>query len=404
MRTVGIICECNPFHAGHGYLIEQAKKSGADAVVALMSGHFVQRGEAAIVDPIARAEILLLGGADAVLELPFPYCAGSAEFFGGAGVEILDRLGVNELWFGSECGDLHRLERLSMAMDDPAFWESYAERTEGNEGTAAAFLSCLQSFCGDEDPCHSNDILGISYLTALRRRGSNIKPVTIKRVGSAYRANSLEKEKFPSATALRRLWKEKGVEAVLPYLPEGAREILIPSVEKGCSPADLSHAEGLILGSLRLKDFTALEEIAELSGGLGNRMADAAKRATTLEELLCLTETKKYPTARLQRGILFALTGVTREDLRRSPAYVRLLAANERGCAFLAACRKTSELPVVTRKIDLPTSDEAKKQTAWAEKAYALYTLCTPKNGSCEGLWRQNPVIRSTPTGKNPEK
>ena len=404
MRTVGIICECNPFHAGHGYLIEQAKKSGADAVVALMSGYFVQRGEAAIADPFARAEIMLLGGADAVLELPFPYSAGSAEFFGGAGVEILDRLGVNELWFGSECGDLDRLERLSMAMDDPGFWESYAERTEGNEGTTAAFLSCLQKFCGDEDPCLSNDLLGISYLTALRKRSSKIKPVTVKRVGSAYREDSVRETEFPSATALRRLWKEKGLEAVLPYLPNGSEAILAPAVEKGSTPADLSHAERLILGSLRLKDPAELEEIAELSGGLGNRMADAAKKATALEELLRLTETKKYPTARLQRGILFALTGVAREDLRRSPAYVRLLAANERGCAFLAACRKGAEISVVTRRGDLGEAPDAKIQTAWAEKAYALYTLCTPGTASCEGMWRQNPVIRSNPTGKKREK
>ena len=405
MRTVGIICECNPFHAGHGYLIEQAKQSGADAVVALMSGCFVQRGEAAIVEPFSRAEIMLLGGADAVLELPFPYSAGSAEFFGGAGVELLDRLGVTELWFGSECGDIDRLKRLSEATDDPQFWEHYTKTAEGSEGTAAAFLSCLQSFCGDGEPCLSNDILGISYLTALRKRGSKIKPVTIKRVGSAYREDSVgEETKIPSATALRRLWKEKGLEEVLPYLPKGSDAVLNPCVQRAKAPADLSHAEALILGKLRLTPAEELEPIAELSGGLGNRMADAASKATSLEELLRLTETKKYPTARLQRGILFALTGVTREDLRRSPAYVRLLAANERGCAFLADCRKTLELPVVTRKSDLPASDEAEKQTAWAEKAYALYTLCTPDTASCEGMWRQNPVIRSNPTGKKREK
>lgn len=395
MRTVGIICECNPFHGGHGYLIREAKKSGADSVIALMSGYFVQRGEAAICDPFSRAELMLLGGADAVLELPFPYCAGSAEFFGGAGVEILDRLGVDELWFGSECGDLQRLQKLSLALDDPAFWERYAGSAAGNEGTAAAFFSCLREFCGDDEPCLSNDILAISYLRALRQRGSGIKPMTVKRVGSAYHADSVEeKSEFPSATALRRLWREDGLEAVLPYLPRGAKEVLEPCVERSCAPADLRRAEALILGHFRLTPKEKLEEIAELSGGLGNRLAELSQQADSLERLLALAETKKYPLSRLQRGILFALTGITREDLKSSPVYVRLLAANARGCDFLATCRRFSELPIVTRRGDLPDSRAAKRQAELAEKAYALYSLCTPKIGSGEGLWRQSPVIK----------
>lgn len=394
MKTVGIICECNPFHAGHGYLISQAKASGADAVIALMSGCFVQRGEAAIADPFSRAAVMLLGGADAVLELPFPYCAGSAEFFGGAGVEIFDRLGVDELWFGSECGDLERLDRLSTALDDPAFWERYAKSAEGNEGTAAAFFSCLQAFCGDVDPCLSNDILAISYLRALRQRGSRIKPVTVKRVGSAYRADAVEETtQFPSATALRRLWRAKGLDAVLSYLPDGAKEILSPCVENGTAPASLLNAEALVLGHFRLTARENLESIAELSGGLGNRLAEISQRADSLESLLKLAETKKYPVSRLQRGILFALTGITREDLKTSPAYVRLLAANAVGCEFLGDCRKSLGLPIVTRRADLPDTDGARRQAEWAERAYALYSLCTPKIGSCETLWRQNPVI-----------
>ncbi|MBQ8432413.1 MAG: nucleotidyltransferase family protein [Clostridia bacterium] len=395
MRTAGIICECNPFHRGHGYLIDQAKASGADAVIALMSGPFVQRGDAAIVDPAARAEILLLGGADAVLELPFPYAAAGAEFFAFAGVEILERLGVDELWFGSECGDLQRLERLAAAADDPAFLESYAETVQGTAGTADAFFSCLQGFCGDTDPCLSNDILGISYLRALRKQGARMKPVTVKRQGSAYRADAVsDPNEFPSATALRRMWLERGLEAVLPYFPEGAEGILKARVVRGKAPATLSHAQRLILGQLRLADPGRLEETAELSGGLGNRLAEAARAANSLETLLQLTETKKYPLARIRRGILFALTGISREDLRSSPAYVRLLAANEKGRAFLAICRRSSSLPVITRRADLPNTPEAERQTAWAEAAYALYSLCLPRIYSCEGLWRQNPVIR----------
>lgn len=401
MKTAGIICECNPFHAGHGYLIQEAKRGGADLVIALMSGCFVQRGDAAIADPFSRAALMLQGGADVVLELPFPFSSGGAEFFASAGVEILDRLGVDELWFGSECGDMERLQRLSLALDDPIFLERYAQSTEGCEGTAQAFFSCLREFCGDDQPCLSNDILAISYLRALRKRASGMKPVTVKRQGSAYRDDKVRDPlEFPSATALRSLWKEEGFEAILPYLPDGAKEILQPCVEKGCAPAELSNAERLVLGHFRLTSPDVLEKTAELSGGLGNRMAELSQRADSLESFLKLSETKKYPDARIRRGILFALTGILREDLRSSPAYVRLLASNEAGREFLAACRKNSQLPIVTRRADLPASPEAQRQAEWERRAYALYSLCLPKAAPCDGLWRQNPII----AGKNFEK
>ena len=44
MNVVGIIAEFNPFHNGHKYLIEQAKKvTNSDYAVAIMSGSFTQQ-------------------------------------------------------------------------------------------------------------------------------------------------------------------------------------------------------------------------------------------------------------------------------------------------------------------------------------------------------------------------
>ena len=143
MKTVGIICECNPYHGGHEYLIKCARESGADAIVCVMSGNFVQRGEAAVLSPHARAEILVRSGADAVVELPFPYAASSAEFFGRAGVEILSRLGIDEVWFGSETGDLSILSRYAEVADSEEFQAAYTAATEGESGTASAYFSLL---------------------------------------------------------------------------------------------------------------------------------------------------------------------------------------------------------------------------------------------------------------------
>lgn len=389
MRTIGIVCECNPFHGGHEYLIRRAREAGDACVVCVMSGPFVQRGEAAVVDAYTRAEILVRGGADAVVELPFPYAAASAEYFARAGVDVLSRLGVRELWFGSECGDLARLDRLAELADSPAFRERYASMTAGDAGTARAYFDCLCEMAGEDTTYLSNDILAISYLRAIRSLGASVKPVTVKREGSRYLDDTIG-DGFPSATALRRKWREGGLSAILPHLPRASAEVL--SREHVERPFELRYAERLILGHFRLTPPDALERCAELSGGLGTRMAGLADRVDTLDGFLSLCATKKYPNARIRRGILFALTGITQDDLRRSPAYTRLLAANAVGCRRLAEARKTSTMPVVTRRTDLPDTIDAARQEEYERRAQALYALCQP-TAKATDLWKRAPII-----------
>ena len=72
MRTVGIVCEYNPFHAGHKHQIDVLRSMGYDIIVCAMSGNYTQRGELAIADKYTRAEAAARCGADLVLELPFP--------------------------------------------------------------------------------------------------------------------------------------------------------------------------------------------------------------------------------------------------------------------------------------------------------------------------------------------
>lgn len=397
MRTAGIICECNPLHAGHLYLLEKARKSGVEVVIAVMSGCFVQRGEAAVADPYARAEILVRAGFDAVVELPFPFATASAEFFGAAGIEILSRLGVDELWFGSECGDVDVLSRCAEIAESDAFVARYSANAQCADGTARAYFDVLREMCADAEVTFDpNDILAISYLRALRKTGSSMRTVTVKRVGSGYAETALSTDTFPSATALRRTWRTDGLDAITPYLPAPCADRLAREAAARRAPADLHAIDALILGFFRMCDPASLEDIAELGGGLGNRIVALAQRATTSEELLELCATKKYTDARLRRGILFALTRVREQDLRRKIAYVRLLAANRTGCAYLASVRKSATVPVVTRQTDLPEAPEARAQFALEARAAALYAMTLPTRESGETLLRHTPVIMDT--------
>lgn len=394
MKTIGIICECNPFHGGHEYLIKCARESGADAIVCVMSGNFVQRGEAAVLSPHARAEILVCSGADAVVELPFPYAASSAEFFGRAGVEILSRLGVDEVWFGSETGDLTALWRYAEVAESAEFQAAYAEAIERDGGTASAYFSLLSQMANDKNAaCAPNDILAISYLRAIRKLGSKIRPVTIKREGSGYAEKGLTVGQFPSSTALRRAWEESEIESIMPYLPGVCGEVSRREEKAKNAPATLKNADALVLGMLSLTPQKELESYAGLGGGLAGRLHNAAIKATTLDEFFALCATKKYPDARIRRGVLCALLRVKEEDLRAPVSYVRLLAANEVGRAFLASARKTSELPVVTRQTDLPATPEAERQFELELASAALYSKCLPKPIAADEQLRRPPVI-----------
>ena len=397
MKTVGIICECNPYHGGHEYLMQQSRASGADAIICVMSGNFVQRGEAAVLSPHARAEILVSSGADAVVELPFPYAASSAEFFGRAGVEILERLGVDEVWFGSETGDLNVLSRYAEVADSEAFQTAYAQATEGEGGTASAYFSLLAKMANDENAaCAPNDILAISYLRAIRKLGANIRPVTIKREGSGYHEKDLIMGAFPSATALRLAWEENEIEAIMPYLPGVCGEVSRREGRAKTAPATLKHAERLVLGMLSLTPQKELEGYAGLSGGLAGRICDAAKKAATLDEFWALCATKKYPDARICRGVLSALLRVTEADWRAKVSYVRLLAANETGRAFLSSVRRKSDLCVLTRQTNLPDTPEAARQFELESASAALYSKCLPKSTAADEQLRRPPVILET--------
>lgn len=393
MKTAGIICECNPPHAGHAHLISEAKRS-ADCVVCLLSGPFVQRGDAAVLTPHTRAEILLGMGADLVLELPFPYAASGAETFASAGVSILSRLGASELWFGSECADVSLLSRFAAAADDPAFQARYTERVtaDATAGTAAVWFETLSDFCGLSAPLSPNDILGVSYLRAISQR-SKLIPHAIPRVGSNYADDRLPDVGIPSATALRKAIFDGNLQSVYAFFQDFEQKILQAEVDAGRFPLSLDRAASAILSHFRLCDPASCDEIAELSGGLGRHLQKAALEANDLPSLLSRAATKKYPLARLRRGILFALTGVTRADLSSAPAYVRLLALKRTGSAFLSSVRHASSIPVVTSNAGVPSDASSRRQDELSRRACSLWSLCFPSPVSPAELLRRNPIV-----------
>lgn len=427
MRTAGVICEFNPFHNGHARLLHAMRDAvGSDGcVVCVMSGRFVQRGEPAVADPYLRAAAALYGGADLVVELPFPWSCGSAERFAAAGVSILSRMGVGLLAFGSECGDQALLTAAAKAADQPSFIPRVSALLQTGCGSAAAYAQALRESLGEKAadlPPHfpaPNDMLGIAYLRALTQtasEGTSMRPLIVRREGQAYDDELLKDVSAPSATSMRRLLSEASEDPdVLPLLlegtaPDAATELLLNAVREGAAPASGDALLPFFHTLFRLSDPAVLSGIAELSGGLSDRVIRAAREASTPQAFVRALHTRLYPDARLRRGMLYAAVGVTPSDVTAPPAYTTLLAAAPRGCALLRslekegrAARKAGQdgdpapaapIRVVTKPADAP----AGRQRELAEKADALFTLTLPAPSPASSLAKRKPLILTEKT------
>ena len=179
MKTAAIISEYNPVHAGHARLFEFARANGADRIACVMSGNFTQRGEPAVADKYVRAAAALRAGADLVVELPMPYSVSGAEFFATAGVYIADRMGANELYFGSENGDISALSKVARNMLDTRFAAASHDKSGGYAKSASEIYESL--FGENEVASSPNNILALEYIKAIMRLGSTVMPVTLAR-------------------------------------------------------------------------------------------------------------------------------------------------------------------------------------------------------------------------------
>lgn len=177
MAALGMICEWNPFHLGHAWLLRELKRCYSLPVVCVMSGNFVQRGEPAVAEKRARAEMALRCGADVVFELPTVWAMASAERFARGGVALLRRTGVvTQVAFGSECGDAAALMRVAACLDGEDFRTALQRRLGGRGHVRRLPRNARRRSCSARRTRHflrePNNILGIEYCRALRGAGS----------------------------------------------------------------------------------------------------------------------------------------------------------------------------------------------------------------------------------------
>lgn len=393
MAVAGIIAEFNPLHNGHAYLLSEAKKIAADGVVVVQSGNFTQRGEPAVLEKHRRAEAAILCGADLVLELPLAFSVSGAQTFARGGISVLHALGlVDMLLFGSECGEIAKLQMAADAVADSVVEMAVRDRMQMGLPFAAAREQAVRAVYGEEAASllqTPNNILGVEYLRALRDLRAEITPQTISRVGVPHDAAEVT-DAFASGSALRKRIEAK--EDVTAFLPPPSAKILQSEIIKGFAPAQYAKLDVAVLAFLRKATADDFRDVPDVSEGIENRILDAARTARSLIEVFDNAKTKRYSHARIRRIVLCAFLGIQRSDTEKI-SYLRVLGFSERGKVLLRAARETARLPIVMRASDAEyLSVSARRCFALECRATDIYNLALPEIRPCGTEMTENVV------------
>ncbi len=393
MKTSAVICELNPLHHGHAYIFEKAREN-ADCVIAIMSGNFVQRAEPAIIDKYARAEMALRAGADLVLELPFPWCAASAEYFAKAGTHIVAALAADSLTFGVNSADTDVLWRFAEFFNNPETQieiQQLTNESDPSTGIATIREKCLKSKFGgtSSEILHSpNDILAVEYLRQVLMHGYAIEPRMYKRV------STVDNPDFLGATGIRALIHANEFPRAKPHVPDYVYEKLSDALSTGDCAFPEKFSE-IAFNSLRTNQAPQKENVAEGNGGLLARICNAANEAVSTDEMLELAKTKKYTNARIRRVLLYYLLEISPDMLKDAPRVATVLAANETGCAYLSAQRKSDAITLLTKPANYRSLDEyARLQYEHTQRADRLYTLCRQTIVPADYYLKKSPYIK----------
>lgn len=347
--AVAIICELNPLHRGHKYLFDCVHRQAPDApLIAVMSGNFVQRGDAAVFDKYTRAKTAVENGADLVMELPTPFATLSAAGFAKSGTDIIKATGIADtIAFGAETPDEKQLKKTAERLNDPAVQEQIKAAMKSGV-TYARAVQTVTGSCILETP---NNVLAVEYLRHCG--GMNVLPVG--RIGGGHDSGD---EQY-SAGAVRHKMAQKNEDF-----------------------AALSRCERAVLCKLRTMQTHDFLQIPDVTEGLEHRFAACVKSARTLDELIDSVKSKRYTHARLRRIVLRAFLGITHEDIKEVP-YLHILAFNERGRQALHEMGRRACLPIITKHrdtLELPENARRlyEKECVWTDLHAMMYKTPRP--------------------------
>lgn len=407
MNVVGVVAEFNPFHLGHKYLFHSIRcLFPSSCIVCIMSGNFTQRGEIAICNKWARAEMAVLAGADLVIELPFSLAVRSAYYFARGAIQLLDACGIADgIAFGSEAGTVVPLSQIAdfLTIESSLYKQELQKALSEGISFPLARSRALQNqlHCQSGELAtilaQPNNILAIEYLLNIKRLQSRLQPVTIPRIGQPF--SSLDLEGVASAGAIRSALARSGSQEWRQQMPPGAARVMDQEMDFGRAPVFIESLETALLAKLRTLDRDGrerLQQLPDIGEGLHNRIADAAAASSSYPELRERIKTKRYSMTRVNRVLLYALldyhSDLASEFDASGPLYIRVLAFSRAGTELIKKIKASSDLPVLGRGHDVKRFHRqtgGRLAAAMIDldiRAGSLYTLAYPVLSQRRGL------------------
>lgn len=348
MEICGIICEFNPFHNGHEYLLKRAKElSGCDILLCIMSGNFTQRGDIAVLDKHVRAKHAVLGGADCVVELPAAFSCAPAEIFAEGAVKLLSAIPkLTSVAFGTECGNITKIIKASeiLSEENKTFKAELANKLNAGESYIKSYSSAFKTAGGDEEIIQKpNNVLAIEYVKAFKRTEKAIKFYSVKRLGSDYNDYALN-ENYSSASAIRKNILSAKIKSNVP--------LYVYSDLKSCRNLITHYHESLKLILSR----TAAEELKQVYGcteGLENVLKNLENQP--FNSIIKGATSRRYTSTRIKRILCENFLNVRKNDCEnylKSSLYYSPLAVNKSSADKVFSALSESGLPIITSKTD----------------------------------------------------
>ena len=368
-KVVGIIAEYNPFHNGHSYHIQNTKaQTGADFVVAVMTGNFTQRGNTSVINKWEKTKMALNGDADLVIELPTIYSVSSAENFANGAVKILNELGiVDTISFGMEADDVSTLNNIAnVLVNEPPEYKAILEHELGKgnsfpkarENALMIYLNDIKRYANVVKG--SNNILAIEYLKALKKQKSSIVPFGVKREKVYYNSTKIIDE-YASATGIRNLLLHNQLEEVRKVMPSKSYSILLNNLRQGTYVLDIIAYNDEIIYKLRSMTVKQIANLPDVSEGLEYLIKEVSNKTNNLIELINGIKSKRYTQTRIQRILLYALLGITKKDMEMSKKitpYIRVLGCSEKGKILLSQINSKAKVITSLKKYEVSNKNK----------------------------------------------
>ena len=409
IKTAAIIAEFNPFHNGHKYLIDYIKEhTDADFIICIMSGDFVQRGDAAVFDKYTRASMALYCGIDAVFELPLIYSLGSAEYFALGAINILNSMNsIDYLVFGCENPDISLLDKISeVLVNEPDEYRNYLNSyLKSGLSYPLSRSNALIEYCNlndnEKDIIKSpNNILAIEYLKALKLTNSNITPVPVLRIGAGYHDTTEDKNtNTVSATFLRDMLYSCA--DFYNYIPESIADIYKNALNT-YKTVNIDDFSDIFYYLLLSKSYDDLMEIADIDDNIANKLINYKYDFFNISSFIEKIKTREYTYSRLSRCIMHIILDIKKDYYNKdlllsSKSYTRLLGFRKDSSSVIKEIKKDNDNIIIITK---PSSIYDYKDTCFYNSmkadmfAHDLYISIPKKNSKdipCQ--LKQSPVM-----------